>query len=570
MLRWLLAAGALAFVGAADWFSDGIGPRLVLGSATLDLHSDPTAARVFVDGQPVGETPLRHAVRPGEVVVRFEHRFRDAAATRVRVGRHEERRVDADFAPAFGTLEIVSNPRGAELALDGEPLAEAAPALLADLPAKAYEVRATILGRQTKTKTVDVLPRQRTEVSFELERIPFGQLHVTLVPADAELAIHDVEEPYRPGMMLPFGAYRMSASRAGYATEHFTMHVRHGENRHTVRLERPVGRLRLATHPQDALVEVSFGEGAARRTVPARQDDGPRIPVGPFEISARALGYRRYERRLTMPASGLDHAVRMARIKAIPGQRLRDRLRSGGEGPLLTVVPAGRFRMGSETGAPDERPMRAVTVFEPFAMGVFEVTQCQFDRHARGEATPDEPSPCSERGPPATNIAWPEATDFLDWLSDETGERYRLPSEAEWEYAARAGSAARFHHGDAAAGLCAFANIADQTLATRFSTYAVAPCADGQTQMATVGSYAANAFGLHDMLGNAEEWVADCWHGNHQGAPTTADARTTGSCRFRVVRGGKWDSAPHEATVSYRSFSSGRNSARGFRVVREL
>ena len=202
-------------------------------------------------------------------------------------------------------------------------------------------------------------------------------------------------------------------------------------------------------------------------------------------------------------------------------------------------------------------------------MGVFEVMQCEFDRHARRDATPDEPSPC-ERGLPATNVAWPEATDFLDWLSDETGERYRLPSEAEWEYAARAGSTARFHHGDDDAGLCAFANIADQTLATRFSTYAVAPCADGQMQMATVGSYAANAFGLHDMLGNAEEWVADCWHGNHQGAPSTADARTTSSCRFRVVRGGKWDSAPHEATVSYRSFSSGRNSARGFRVVREL
>lgn len=568
-LRWALAVGALAFVAAADWFADGLGPRLVLGSATLHLHSDPSAARVLVDGAFVGETPLRHAVRPGEIVVRFEHRFHDATAMRVRVQRDDERRVDADFAPAFGTLEIVSNPRGAELTLDGEPLAEVAPVVLADIPTRAYEVQATILGRQTKTKTVDVLPRQRAEVSFELERIPFGQLHVALVPADAVLAIHDVAEPYRSGMMLPLGRYQMSATRDGYASEHFTMYVRHGENRHTVRLQRLFGRLSLTTRPEEAQVEVSFGEGANRRTVPAQVGNGPRIPVGPFEISARAFGYRRYERRLAMPARGLQHTVRMERINATPGQRLRDPLRSGGEGPLLAVVPAGRFRMGSETGAPDERPVRAVDVFEPFAMGVFEVTQCEFDRHAQAGAALDQPS-CAERGLPVTNVTWQQATTFLNWLNDETGKRYRLPSEAEWEYAARAGSTARFPHGDDAAGLCAFANIADRTLAMRFTKHAVAPCEDGQIQLATVGGYPANAFGLHDMLGNAEEWVADCWQGNHRGAPPTADARASGPCRTRVVRGGRWDSAPEEATVSYRSFSSSGNSTRGFRVVREL
>lgn len=569
-LRWLLASGALAFVAAADWFSDGFGPRLVLGSATLDLRSDPSAAQVRVDGKLVGETPLRHAVRPGEVVVRFEHRFHDAAAMRVRVQRDEERRVDANFAPAFGTLEVVSNPRGAELALDGEPLAAVAPVVLANIPTKAYDVRATIPGRQTKTKTVDVLPRQRTEVAFELERIPFGQLHVALAPADAELTIHDVAEPYRPGMMLPFGRYRMSAARAGYASEHFTMYVRHGDNRHTVHLERLHGWLRLTVHPDDALVEVSFGEDAARRTVRRQIGGALRIPGGPFEISARAFGYRRYARRLTMPASGLDHVVRMEQVEMAAGQLLRDPLRSGGEGPLLTVVPAGRFRMGSESGAPDERPVRAVAVFEPFAMGVYELTRCEFDRQARGAARPDQPPTCDDHGVPVTKVSWQQAMAYLNWLSDETGERYRLPSEAEWEYAARAGSTARFHHGDDAAGLCAFANIADRALAKRFRTYTVAPCEDGQTQLAAVGGQAANAFGLHDMLGNAEEWVADCWQSNYRGAPATAEARTNGQCRTRVVRGGRWDSAPNEATVSYRSFSSGGNSTRGFRVVREL
>ena len=567
-LGWTLAAGLIVFVAAADWYADGFGPRLALGSATLHLHSEPPGARVLVNGEVVGKTPLRETVRPGEVVVRFEHRFHDAVAQRLTIARNEERRVDANFAPAHGVLEVFSNPRGAEITLNGEPLEGATP-LVMDVAAGAYDVTAAIRGRQTKTETVDVLPGERARLSFELEREPVGQLFVSLHPADAKLEIIGAATPYARGMMLPIGAYKLRATRPGYASEDFTLWVRYGENRHHVRLERHTGLLRLKVLPATATVEVWFEEGGIQQK--RRIEGGElRVPTGAFEVRAHALGHRFYRQRLAMPREGLRHTARLRKFEVTAGERFRDRLRSGGEGPLLVVVPAGRFRMGSASGAADERPVRAVTVVEPFALGVFESTQCELDRQRSAAAGAAPARVCAEGDEPASGMTWQEAVTHMAWLSEETGQRYRLPSEAEWEYAARGGASGRFHHGDDPARLCSFANIADQALTSRFTADSVAPCSDGAAGLAAVGRFRANAFGLHDMLGNVEEWVADCWNGSHRGAPDIALPRTGGHCTSHVVRGGGWDSPPAEATLSYRSFSSVRNSARGFRVVREL
>lgn len=566
VLGWALGVGALVFIAAADWFADGFGPRLVLGSATLHLHSEPAAARVLVNGEFVGKTPLREAVRPGEVVVRFEHRFHDAVAQRLALVRNEERRVDANFAPAHGVLEVLSNPRAAELTLNGQPLDRATPVVL-EVATGAYDVTATIRGRQTKTETVDVLPGERTRLSFELEREPVGQLFVSLQPTDAKLEIVGVAAPYARGMMLPIGTYELRATRPGYASEDFTLWLRYGENRHDVRLERLSGLLRLDVVPATAAVEVWFEEDLIRQVRRIEGGGELRVPTGAFEVRAHALGHRTYRRHLAMPTEGLRHTVRLRKFNVTAGKRFQDGLRSGGEGPLLVVVPAGRFRMGSTSGAADERPVRAVTVVEPFALGVFELTRCEFDRQQSAAAAAPA---CADGDPPASGMTWQEAVSYLAWLSDETGQRYRLPSEAEWEYAARGGASGRYHHGDEPARLCSFANVADQALADRFTAAGAAPCSDGAAGLAAVGRFRANAFGLHDMLGNVEEWVADCWNGSHRGAPETARARLAGHCTSHVVRGGGWDSPPAEATLSYRSFSSVRNSARGFRVLREL
>ena len=574
-LRWGLIGGLVVVVAMADWYAGGVGPRLVLGSATLNLTSSPEAARVFLDGEVVGRTPLRNRrVLPGEVVVRMEHRFHDAVARGVDAGRGEAVDVHVDFPSATGSLEIVTNPRGASISVDGRDLDRTTPVMLSPHPTGSFEVTTWIHGRQRKTEIVEVLPRQNTEASFDLERVPMSEIFVSRFPRDLELEIDGT--PYEPGMTLPVGAYKLRASRSGYAPLERSIELIRGRNDRTVRLERLTGALSLVVSPEHAAVEVAYPHLDGWREQP--YEKGILIPTGPVVVRASATGYRPYEQRLTVGASTLKHAIRLQKYDVRPGRRFRDKLASGGEGPLLVVIDTGSFRMGSDSGAPDERPARTVRVDTPFAIGVFETTRDDYDtfRTARGlptavsAALQPEDADVAESGRfPMSRLSWEGSTDYVEWLSAETGHRYRLPSEAEWEYVARAGSAGLRYFGDAPAAVCVHANIADATYAARYPKPGVADCSDGAERWAAVGSYPANAFGVHDILGNVEEWVADCWHDDYADAPDDQRARG-GSCGAHVLRGGAWDSVPDEATASYRSFSNRGSGTRGVRVVRDL
>ena len=582
--RWILVGALVACVVVADWFSDGIGPRLmsrlVSGSATLNLTSEPGAAQAYIDGELVGQTPvIGRSVHPGATVVRLEHRFHDTVTRRVSPGRGEVVDLHVEFPPATGSLEVVTNPRGAQVRVDGEELDGTTPLMLSPHPTGAFEIAVSIHGREAKTRTVDVLPLEHAEVSFELERVPMSEIHVARSPSDLELQIDG--KPYKPGMTLPIGAYKLRAQRPGYAPLEKVVRFTDGRNEQTVKLIRLQGSLSLAVTPPDAAVEVSYQDGGRRREV--RYSEDMRIPTGPVTVRARAMGYRSYQRRLTMEAVPLSHAIRLEKYEVEPGRRFSDRLASGGEGPLLVVIDMGTFRMGSDAGAADERPVRQVEITQPFAIGVYETTRGDFEKFraaavasSRG-ATPRTLSPQAEDSLapelrarlPVTGATWEDARDYVDWLSERTGHRYRLPSEAEWEYVARAGATGRYDFGNDAAALCAHGNVADATYAEKYVNPDVAACSDGTLRLAVVGSFRANALGLHDMLGNAEEWVADCWHDNYWGAPGDQRPRS-GDCANHAVRGGAWDSTPDEATVSYRSFSNRGSGTRGFRVVREL
>ena len=576
-MRWVLAAGLITFVALADWFAGGVGPRLVLGSATISVTSTPPGAEVLIDGERVGTTPLHHhTTRPGEVVVRVEHRYHDAVGQRIHVARDESRAIHVDLPTARGTLEIVSNPRGAAIAIDDRPLDDAAPVLLVGYPAGAYTVSASIDGWHTQTRAVEVLPHARSEVAFELERLPVGEVFLDLTPGDAKVDIVGFDEPYHRGIRLPRGRYEFLVERDGYADESFEMPVLRGRNQRTVTLERLEARLTVASNPADAIVEVSTQAGRSWRDV--RYTEPLTLPAGEVTIAARAVGYRNYFRRLALAGGPHVHTIHMQAFDVEPGRRFRDALASGGTGPELVVISAGTFRMGSPNGSRDERPVHDVAVTEPFAVGVYEVTHGEYDEHrgmtptlrqpVRGE--PALPAPAETLADhPVTGVTWSEAAAYADWLSLETGYRYRLPSEAEWEYVARAGSRTRYPFGDDPRDLCRHANVADQTLEARYRKYSTAACDDGVLGVGPVGRLEASAFGVHDMLGNAEEWVADCWRRNYSGADGTVRPYDA-NCSAHAVRGGAWDSAPEEATVSFRSFSTGASPARGFRVVREL
>lgn len=245
--------------------------------------------------------------------------------------------------------------------------------------------------------------------------------------------------------------------------------------------------------------------------------------------------------------------------------------------PEMVTIPGGRFRMGElgDTGLTYEGPIHEVTV-PAFAIGRYEVTFIEWDAcHGDGFCQKSPSDNGWGRGlHPVINMSWVDAQQFVAWLSQKTGERYRLPSEAEWEFVARAGTETRFPWGDSQISICDYANTLDIAGHSArphwfWSTY----CVDGFTFTAPVGSFPPNPWGVHDMQGNVWEWVQDCWHSDYTGAPTDGSAWLEGGdCGKRVNRGGGWGNNPRTVRSAKRDADAadGYGDAFGFRVAREL
>ncbi len=277
------------------------------------------------------------------------------------------------------------------------------------------------------------------------------------------------------------------------------------------------------------------------------------------------------------------------------GKKFRDCV----ECPELVVVPAGSFMMGSpesEEGLYDwEGPVHEVTIPKPFAVGIYEVTVGEFGHfvnesgHSQGEVecwiykedewqevsgnSWNKPGFSQTDAHPVVCVSWEDAREYVRWLSQKTGENYRLLSESEWEYVARAGTRTVRYWGESESGQCRHANGLDRSAKEEYSSAEdAADCDDGYVHTAPVGSFSANAFGLYDVHGNVWEWVGDCWNENYKGAPTDGSVWELGECEYRVLRGGSWDVNPrllHSAgrvwnTTGYRDYGV------GFRVARTL
>ena len=259
--------------------------------------------------------------------------------------------------------------------------------------------------------------------------------------------------------------------------------------------------------------------------------------------------------------------------------------------PKMVRLPAGSFRMGSpanEIGRhADESPLVQIDV-PAFALALTEVTRFDwalFERQsgyrtASGCLTWDgdgyvqaahldwrDPGFSHSDEHPAVCVSWQDAQAYARWLSTKTGHQYRLPSEREWEYAARAGSSKPYPW--AGTTVCDHANVADETLRLKHPAWPIEKCNDGYPFTAPVGSYAPNAFGLYDMHGNVMEWVQDCWSPQLQ----ASDGRSAVlNCRSRVLRGGGWDLTAFYMRSAYRGKAAmaNRGSATGLRMARTL
>ena len=263
---------------------------------------------------------------------------------------------------------------------------------------------------------------------------------------------------------------------------------------------------------------------------------------------------------------GQEHFAVVAVLEGV-----RSVFRDCPECPELVVVPSGTYMMGSSESekrrSSNEGPRRPVTIEQPLAVGVYEVTFDEWDACMSGGG-------CNGYRPndrgwgrgrrPVLGVSWEDAQAYAEWLSRKTGQQYRLPSESEWEYVARAGTVTPFHFG--------------KTISTEQANY------DGDYRYGTgrkgvdrkqtveVGSFPPNGFGLHDVHGNVQEWVQDCWNGSYRGGPSDGSAWERGDCSKRVYRGGSWGHGPWKLRSAKRDWSTSRLqiSNIGFRIARSL
>ncbi|MYA64406.1 MAG: formylglycine-generating enzyme family protein [Gemmatimonadetes bacterium] len=262
----------------------------------------------------------------------------------------------------------------------------------------------------------------------------------------------------------------------------------------------------------------------------------------------------------------------MSWVRPALAQQVGQRFQDCAVCPVMVVLPPGSFIMGSpessEEGHTSERPQHRVAIEYSFAVGVYEVTFAEWDACAKAGGCngyrPSRPPDWKREGDrhPVVEVSWDDAWAYTAWLSRTAGEDYRLLSEAEWEYMARGGTQTVRHWGDFKVLQCRHANGDGGDV----------ECSDPHEWSAPVGSFQANQWGLYDVLGNAYEWVEDCWHGDYAGAPTDGSPWRTGDCSLRVLRGGSWLNGPWVLRSAFRNRDSAasRYISYGFRVARTM
>ncbi|WP_151703014.1 SUMF1/EgtB/PvdO family nonheme iron enzyme [Nitrincola alkalilacustris] len=304
----------------------------------------------------------------------------------------------------------------------------------------------------------------------------------------------------------------------------------------------------------------------ANESEPAAGPEPERYTTGPATSAtdAAASGTADQVAELSGSLTDSDHAPQD--LDSVEGADTRtrvfqDHFGEGQHAPPMTILPAGSFLMGDldNRGDDNERPVREVTISRPFALSRHEVTFAEYDQFAQstGRNLPSDEG-WGRGSRPVINVSWHDAVAYTRWLAQQTGHPYRLPTEAEWEYAARAGTDTSYWWGNE---LLDGHAVCDECGSEW----------DGE-RTAPVGQFPANAWGLFDMHGNVDEWVQDCYEDTYIGAPVDGSARTRAGCTHQVMRGGSWFDIPRliRSSSRYRHPANASRNTWGFRVALDL
>jgi formylglycine-generating enzyme required for sulfatase activity len=348
-------------------------------------------------------------------------------------------------------------------------------------------------------------------------------------------------------MTLKLGRYGIKVKAAGYHEKIEFVDIGSGDNNvsikldpQAVKIQKPpeTGQLWITTVPSNAqvvILDIDLSYSAGMKLKPAR-----------YRIKVKAAGYQ--EKIEYVDVGSGDNNVTIVLTKKALNVPL----------PKMVAVTGGSFDMGSKTGKSNEKPVHTVNV-KTFSISQTEITFTQWDAcvGAGGCSYKPRDEGWGRGSRPVINVSYQDITaEYIPWLNNVTGKSYRLPSEAEWEYAARAGRASRYSWGYGIS--CSQARYG----------YLSGECKKRQNTD-RVKSFSANNFGLHDMHGNVWEWTQDCWNDSYNAAPNNGKVWTNGDCSQRVLRGGSWLSRPDALRSAYRfkNSTSVRNNDLGFRLV---
>ena len=575
--------------------------------ALLMFDSVPSGAEVWLGDIKAGITPYQHLqLKPGQklsITLKAQD-YRDLPVQlTLQPGSNTPKAFQ--LVPAFGSLSITSEPSGADVYLSGELVGQT-PYSNQRLASAKYlvDIRKP-LYLPLSNQTIAVEDGKLSEHSFKLQP-NFGDLSVASEPPAATITLEangrEVFNGTTPiALQLEPATYILSVSKSGYAQRRFEVKIARGQrigiSKEQLQLRRLSGTAVISSEPASPGARVLI-DGKDAGTVPLITE----LPVGSYEIAIKAdklsgkanLQIRDGEQRtLVVELQGVKQpkAKTNSRVQQTSGDVIQDCPQC----PQMVYIPAGSFRMGDIQGGGREweKPVHRVSI-DAFLLGQTEVTVGQFRAFVKAsgykteteqgdgcyvyeDGSWDERSNANWRNPgfkqsdeePVVCLSWNDTQRYIEWLSAKTGEQYRLPTEAEWEYAARAGSETKYFFGNSTSDFCRYANGAANE--TDFS-WRNEDCRDGYKRTAPTASFTANAFGLYDMHGNVWEWTQDCWNSSYQGAPSDGTAWLSGECSRRVLRGGSWSNIPNGLRSANRGYitTGDRYSFFGFRLARTL
>ena len=474
--------------------------------------------------------------------------------------------LDTPALSATGELIVETSPEGAEIWIDGITTTRGnAPLVASTLPAGEVEVTVQMPGYEKVTRKVLIRPGQTTRLAIQLTPSAEG-LQVVSEPPQADWYLDGVfigQTPDRLAQLAP-GPHKITVRKKGY--QDWVKEIVYQPK------DSPVVVARLTpvqAEPKTFELTVNATPPEAKITlknIPDPYRPGIKLTPGKYLLEVSAPGYQTATSWVEITTSSRVISVALQRLTPVsrvyrPGEVFRDPLPGERFGPEMVVVPAGSFWLGSRDPRKlyrfDESPRRRIHIGRPFAVGKYEVTFDDYDLFA---ASTGRDKPSDEgwgRGQrPVINVSWEDARAYVQWLRETTGQPYRLLTEAEWEYVARAGTDTPYWWGSDIG--------TDNARCFQCGNKWALP---GTSE---VGYFSANAFGLHDTAGNVWEWVQDCYIDNYRQMPANGRARTDANCPRRVLRGGAWNSRPVLLRSAERGAEEAQPFAIGFRVARDL